>query len=95
MRRRLTDFDTYPEAMLLYMRHNGPHFNKKLCDFAVSKMTKWDKSRGEEVPIVPYKKETIENLLKAHGVILKKGIQNACVMSIQHEMKLQPRIYKL
>lgn len=73
MRRRLTDFDTYPEAMLLYMRHNGPHFNKKLCDFAVSKMTKWDKSRGEEVPIVPYKKETIENLLKAHGVILKNN----------------------
>jgi len=32
------------------MRHNGPHFNRNLYEFAVSKMTKKDSS-GNEVPI--------------------------------------------
>ena len=42
-RRRLTDFDVYPEAMTAYMRYYGPHFNKKLCEFAVGKMEVEDK----------------------------------------------------
>ena len=72
-RRRLTDFDAqYPHAMLIYMRHNGPHFNRQLCDFAVSKMTKLDAS-GKEIPITPYKKEEVENILRAHNVTLKNN----------------------
>lgn len=71
-RRRLTDFDTYPEAMILYMRYNGPHFNKKLCDFAVSKMTKRN-NKGELVSITPYRKEEVENLLRAHGITLRNN----------------------
>ena len=71
-RRRLTDFDTYPEAMLIYMRHNGPHFNKKLCDFAVSKMEKRD-SNGHIVPLTPYTKENVDAMLKAHNITLKNN----------------------
>ena len=71
-RRRLTDFDTYPEAMLVYMRHNGPHFNKKLCDFAVSKMEKKD-SNGHIVPLTPYTKENVDTILKAHNITLKNN----------------------
>lgn len=72
-RRRLTDFDAqYPEAMLIYMRHNGPHFNRNLCEFATSLMTKKGSS-GEEVPVKPYTKEELENLLKAHNVKLKNN----------------------
>ena len=71
-RRRLTDFDTYPEAMLMYMRHNGPHFNKKLCDFAVSKMEKKD-SNGHIVPLTPYTKENVDTILKAHNITLKNN----------------------
>lgn len=71
-RRRLTDFDTYPEAMLIYMRHNGPHFNKKLCDFAVSKMEKKD-SNGHIVPLTPYTKENVDTILKAHNITLKNN----------------------
>lgn len=72
-RRRLTDFDTqYPEAMLIYMRHNGPHFNRNLYEFAVSKMTKIDAS-GEEVPIKGYTKEEVEKILKSQGVKLKNN----------------------
>ena len=35
-----TQYDEFPEAMITYMRNYGPHFNKKLCKFAVSKMNK-------------------------------------------------------
>ena len=72
-RRRLTDFDNeYPEAMLIYMRYNGPHFNRKLYEFAVSKMTKIDAS-GQEVHIKPFNKEEVESILKAHNVKLKNN----------------------
>lgn len=72
-RRRLTDFDAqYPEAMLIYMRHNGPHFNRNLCEFAVSLMTKRNSS-GDEVPVKPYTKEEVESILKAHNVKLKNN----------------------
>lgn len=72
-RRRLTDFDAqYPEAMLIYMRHNGPHFNRNLCEFATSLMTKKD-STGEEVPVKSYTKEELETILKAHNVKLKNN----------------------
>lgn len=54
-RRRLTDFDEIPEAMQVYMRYYGPHFNRKLLEFATSLMTKED--GGEEKPITPYTKE--------------------------------------
>lgn len=64
-----TQFDAVPEAMLSYMRHYGPHFNRKLCEFAVGRMTK--KSNGEETPITPYTKDMVKNLLNAHGVSLK------------------------
>ena len=72
-RRRLTDFDQqYPEAMLIYMRHNGPHFNRKLCDFAVHKMTVLD-SNNREVPLKFYTKQEVENILKANNVVLKNN----------------------
>ena len=72
-RRRLTDFDTqYPEAMLIYMRHNGPHFNRKLCEFAVSLMRKKD-GQQEEVKLKAYSREEVDNILKVHGVKVKNN----------------------
>lgn len=62
----LTQYDIKPEAMVNYLRYNGPHFNKKLLDFAVSKMTKQN-----GVPIVPFKKEEVEQKLKTAGIQLK------------------------
>jgi len=34
----LDAFDVLPEDMMNYLRYNGRHFSRKLCDFAVSKM---------------------------------------------------------
>lgn len=36
----LTQFDIKPEAMINYLRYNGPHFSKKLANFAIKKMRK-------------------------------------------------------
>ena len=63
-----TVYDKKPEWMLNYLRYNGPHFSKALAAFAASLMTK--KDGDKEVPIKPYTKERVENILAAHNVRL-------------------------
>jgi hypothetical protein len=65
-RTNLTQFDEMPEAMVNYMRHYGPHFNRKLCEFAVGMMTKDD---GQK--ITPYNKEQVKTILTRYGIVLK------------------------
>jgi hypothetical protein len=70
MRRvNFTQFDEMPEAMIAYMRHYGPHFNRKLFEFAVSLMTK--EQDGKETRITPYSKEQVKNLLGSNGITLR------------------------
>jgi len=66
-----TQYDEFPEAMLIYMKNYGPHFNKKLFKFAVSKMTK--REGGVERPITPFTKEEVEALLARQGVVVERG----------------------
>lgn len=68
-RASLTQYDEIPEAMRNYLRHYGPHFNRKLLEFAVGNMTK--NVRGEEVPITPYSKDNVQSMLGAQGIKLK------------------------
>ena len=70
-RANLTQYEEYPEAMLIYMRNYGPHFNRKLFEFAVGLMTK--KVDGEEKKIVPYSKEEVDNILKFQGVEVERN----------------------
>lgn len=62
-----TDYDIKPPQMVNYLRYNGPHFTKKLADFAISKMTKNDK------PISKMNKETVDAVLNAYGIKLKNN----------------------
>lgn len=66
---RLDARDRYPSGMEEYLAFNGWHFNKKLCEWAVSKMYKTGAVRKKEY-ITPYTKENVESLLKTHGVKL-------------------------
>lgn len=66
-----TQYDEFPEAMLIYMKNYGPHFNKKLFKFAVSKMTK--REGGVERPIAPITREETEGLLARHEVNVERG----------------------
>lgn len=65
----LTQYDIVPEDMLNYLRYNGPHFNRKLCDFATSKMKKRD-TNGKNVKIPVWTKDEVDEILKSAEVTL-------------------------
>ena len=66
VRDNFTRYDEYPEAMLAYLRNYGPHFNRKLYEFATDKMMKV--YEGKKKKIVPYKKEEVDTLMKNYGI---------------------------
>lgn len=67
----LTQYDIKPEAMVNYLRYNGPHFNEKLCEFAVSLMSK--KSGTTLTPITPFSKKEVDDIIARSGVTIKGG----------------------
>lgn len=67
---RMIDY-CIPEDMEQYLAYYGHHFNKKLCDFAVSKMKKEDKATGIPKPITPMKMEELKSLLEKNKVELE------------------------
>lgn len=67
MRQALDIYDDYPKDMRRYLRHYGWHFNKKACEYAVSKMKK-DSGTGKGSPIQPWSKDEVENLLTTYGI---------------------------
>ena len=60
MKEDFTEYDIKPKAFVNYLRYYGPHFNKKLCDFACEQFGKVD-----------YTKEKLDILLQAHKIELK------------------------
>ena len=67
----LTQYDEYPEAMLIYMKNYGPHFNRKLFEFAVGGMTQL--IDGKERKIMPYSKEEVDNIIILNGIKLDRN----------------------
>lgn len=72
-KKRLDIRDRFPAGMEEYLSTYGWHFNKGLCDYAVSRMKKADAS-GKEVKHEPISKEKVEDILKRHGVDLTKFV---------------------
>ena len=66
-------YDDMPEDMKHYLRYNGRHFNRKLCDFAISKMESINPSTGEVVELVKLDKEAIDALLKTYRIEIKNN----------------------
>lgn len=67
-----TSFDIYdelPEDMVVYLRYNGKHFNRRLVEFAVSNMTTKD-SNGTEIYLEPITKDQLEEMMSRYGVNL-------------------------
>lgn len=65
-------FDTYdelPEDMVVYLRYNGRHFNRKLVEFAISKMTTKD-NNGTEISLEPISKDELISMMKEYNVYL-------------------------
>lgn len=53
--------------MINYLRYNGPHFNKKLVDFATSNM------KDKNGKLTPYTKEQVDNMLSVAGIKLENN----------------------
>lgn len=63
---RLDDYDIMPDGMREYLSINGWHFSKKLCEWAVSRMT--DRN-GKKVKM--RSKQEIDELLHNYGMEIK------------------------
>ncbi len=57
----LDTYDDRPTSMKRYLKYYGQHFNKKLCDFAISQM-----DHGKS----PVFKENVENILNKYNIKL-------------------------
>ena len=53
-----TQYDIKPSGFINYLRYYGPHFNKKLCEFACSK---------------DLTKEKVDQLLKTYNIEIKNA----------------------
>ena len=72
-KKRLDSRDRFPAGMEEYLSAYGWHFNKGLCQHAVSRMKKSD-AAGHEQPYQPLPKEKVEEILENFLRNLKKGI---------------------
>ena len=57
-----------PEDMERYLSYYGFHFNKKLYEFAVSKMEKKNRTTGEKEGLTPVQIEDFERSLRRYRV---------------------------
>lgn len=62
MQEDYTEYDIKPEQFINYLRYYGPHFNKKLCEFACTRFTKADIT-----------KEKLQALLQQHNITLNNA----------------------
>ena len=69
----LDNYDVLPEDMIDYLANYGRHFNHKLLEFAVSKMTYRSSSTGGEEKLTPLRKDTVDNLLTRYGIRLNNN----------------------
>lgn len=65
--------DRRPEEMEAYLSNFGWHFNKKMCEFAVSLMEKLNPSTGKKERIEPISKEKVDELLTRYGIKLENN----------------------
>lgn len=63
-----------PEEMKKYLAHNGWHFNKKACDFAVGIMKKKNTATGKMEKLEPLTKEQVDAMLTRFGITLENNV---------------------
>lgn len=62
-----------PSGMRSYLRSYGFNFNKKACDFAVSKMKRKNPATGKNEAVEPMNKEQVEQLLQKNNIKLENN----------------------
>ena len=67
-RENFTAYEIMPEDLAIYLSHNGPHFNKAACEFAVSQMY-----IDEDEDFKPFTKEQVNGFLESYNVKVKNN----------------------
>jgi len=70
-RENFTAYETMPEDLAIYLSHNGPHFNHAALTFALENM--YTEENGREIPLKPYTKQQVDNMLATHNVKIKNN----------------------
>ena len=63
----MTQYDVKPLAMVNYLRYNGPHFTRGLCEWAVGRMWRRDDA-GRVSRLEPWSKDDVDAMLERAGV---------------------------
>lgn len=71
-KKKNTEEEKYSSGMQKYIDKNGRTFNKKLCDFAVSKMIT-ENSEGEEAKLIPWGKSDVDSMLRKYGIYIENN----------------------
>lgn len=66
-RDNLDNYSVKPEGLINYLKYNGPHFSKKLVEYATSLMTKNDKN------IKTINKDRVEAILSTYNIKLENN----------------------
>ena len=64
-----------PEDMEQYLSYYGCHFNKLLCEFAISKMRRDDKATGTLTKITPVTMDELKAMLEKYKVTIDTNEQ--------------------
>ena len=73
-RNRLDQYDDMPAGMLAYIRQFGWHFNRKMCNWAVSMMKRRNQSGAKEERINPMGFDAACDFFKKYGVVIDNDI---------------------
>ena len=73
-RESLDMYDDRPREMTAYLRNYGWHFNKKLCEFAISKMKRLNPSTGKKERIEPLTRDIVDEILSKYNIKLNNNI---------------------
>jgi len=69
--KEMGSYDEIPEGMKRYINNYGCHFNKKLCEEAISRM--YTKSGTKKEKIEALTKQQVEELLNTYGIHVKRN----------------------
>ena len=66
-RENFTAYETIPEDLMIYLSHNGPHFNKAAFEFAVSNMYKDEDEDKDDFK--PIDKQKVDAILSKYKLV--------------------------
>ena len=83
-RENFTAYETMPEDLMIYMSHNGPHFNKAAFEFAISNMYKDEDEDKDDFK--PIEKSQVDAILNKYNIKVKHNklydaayVANMCI----------------